>query len=119
MTRPLRPTAPALALALLSVVSTARDASAQAAKAAERPSARDTGPFVASISPPSAVLGTSTEWTITGRNLAKVDRLVFSGSGLTVTNIRPQSDNQATATVLVADSAEPGFREVRAMGPHG
>ena len=79
----------------------------------------DTAPFLASITPPAAATGKSVEWAVTGRNLAKVDRWLISGEGVEVVETRPKSDTAATVVVRASAQAEPGFHELRAMGPHG
>jgi hypothetical protein len=98
----------------------------QQTKAAARPGSPDNAPVIATITPPAATIGKTTEWAVTGRNLGKVERWLISGKGIvavetrpTTTPVGPSSETAITVVVKADESAEPGFREVRAVGPNG
>jgi hypothetical protein len=76
-------------------------------------------PALAGLDPPGVTVGETAEWTITGRGLSRVERLLISGTGIEVVAIRPDSDESLRITVRAAAGAEPGFRELRAVGPGG
>src|SRR6266702_2860640 len=84
-----------------------------------RPANPGTEPFLANITPPAVAPGKTAEWTVSGRNLKKVERLLISGNGIEVVAFRPKSETAATVVVRAEEKAEPGYREVRATGPHG
>ena len=67
----------------------------------------------------AATTGRTTAWAVTGRNLLKVDRWLISGRGVEVVAAEAASDTSATVTVRVEGGAEPGVRELRAVGTHG
>jgi hypothetical protein len=76
-------------------------------------------PVVSSVSPPGAQVGTELEWTLTGRGLAKVKRVLISGQGVETAGFEAREDGQAIASVKVAANAAPGFRELRVEGADG
>src|SRR5580693_8028896 len=76
-------------------------------------------PVVSSVSPPGAQVGTELEWTLSGRGLTKVKRVMISGVGVEAVGFEAKDDNQAIATVRVAADAAPGFRELRVEGSDG
>jgi hypothetical protein len=76
-------------------------------------------PVVSSVSPPGAQVGTELEWTLSGRGLTKVKRVMISGVGVEPIDFEAKDDNQAIATVKVAADAAPGFRELRVEGSDG
>jgi hypothetical protein len=78
-----------------------------------------TEPFLANITPPAVSPGKTAEWTVTGRNLKKVERLLISGAGVEMVSLKAESETNARVVVRADDKAEPGYREVRAVGPHG
>jgi hypothetical protein len=104
---------------LVGALAVAGPAGAQQRPATPQRGFTDSAPALASISPPTATLGKSVEWAVTGRNLAKVDRWIVSGQGVEVVKSISKSDTAMTVVVQASAQAEPGFRELRAMGPHG
>ncbi len=76
-------------------------------------------PVVITVFPPGATAGEVTEWSITGQNLARVRRLMISGQGAEVVDFTIKSENEASASVRMVASAEPGYREIRLDGPTG
>ncbi len=76
-------------------------------------------PIVSSVSPPGGQVGTVVEWTIAGRGLAKVRRVMVSGGGVETVAFAANGDNQAVATVRIAKDAAPGYRDLRLEGPDG
>jgi hypothetical protein len=76
-------------------------------------------PVVTGVFPPSATVGQTTDWTISGRNFKKVKTLLVSGQGVEIVEFLIKEDNTATAKVRILDHADPGVREVRLDGPTG
>lgn len=76
-------------------------------------------PAVTGIFPPGFTIGTTTECTVSGRNLTAVDRYRISGRGVTVAEIKSKSPSSAVLSVRTDANAEPGFRELRAESPDG
>jgi hypothetical protein len=76
-------------------------------------------PVMSGIFPPGATVGTTVDWSISGRNLTKVKTLLISGAGVEVVDLAVKSETSATAKVRVSASAEPGYREVRLDGSNG
>jgi hypothetical protein len=88
-----------------------------AAKAEPRPA--ESVPALTGVSPPGAVIGATTEWTISGRNLTSVERFHVSGKGVEIAEVKSKSAGTAVLAVRAAADAEPGFRELRAEAPDG
>lgn len=76
-------------------------------------------PAITAIEPAGATVGAETEWTVRGQNLAKVGRWVVSGEGVAIEATERSGDGEAAVRVRVAEGAEPGYRELRALGPDG
>jgi hypothetical protein len=93
---------------------------AQNARRAATPGGNDPAPAIVAITPAGATVGKTTEWTVVGRNLQTVERWLFSGAGVEVVDAKPKEDGTSTQLqVKVADSAEVGYREIRAIGTKG
>ena len=94
-------------------------ASAQMAQAIADGIANSGGPpTLATITPPGATVGKTTEWTVSGTNLGEVQEWRVTGRGVTV--IAATADKvSARLKVKVDADAPPGYREVRALGPKG
>jgi len=78
-----------------------------------------TAPVVAGVYPPGAMVGQTVEWSLTGRNLAKIQKLSISGGGVEVLDLSVKDATSAMARVRVAADASPGYREVRVDGQDG
>jgi hypothetical protein len=76
-------------------------------------------PLLVGLSPLSITAGTTSEWTVTGRNLGGVERFLISGEGVTIIDRKLKSGNAFALTVRAEVGAEPGLREVRAESPDG
>lgn len=76
-------------------------------------------PVIGSVFPPGARVGTSADWTLSGRGLGGAKRALISGRGVEVVGFEATGDRQAVASVRVAPDAEPGVRELRVEGPDG
>ena len=76
-------------------------------------------PVLLGVYPPGATVGQETEWTISGRNLAKVGSLRVSGGGIEILELKVKDETSATARVRVASDATPGSREIRLDGTTG
>ena len=76
-------------------------------------------PAMVHLFPPGVRRGAVAEWTVTGRNLSAAKRFLISGEGVEVVDKAPGTDGSVRLTVRAADSAELGFREIRADGPEG
>ena len=76
-------------------------------------------PVVSGVFPPGGEVGTVVEWSLSGRGLAKVKRVLVSGGGVETVTFAASDDNQAVATVKIAAGAAPGYRELRVEGPDG
>ncbi len=107
---------PAVLLAALVLVFPLQ-AGAQVAKTAAAPT--DPTPAIVFLAPPSATIGRTVEWTVSGRNLDRVERWTVSGTGVEVLEAPAGSGDAAKLKVKVDPTAEPGYREVRAVGPAG
>jgi hypothetical protein len=104
----------------LAILMPARSAPAQAQKRATNNASTDPAPAISSLLPPGATVGKTTEWTITGRNLNTVSRWIFSGEGIESSDVVAKADGtSATLKVKVGDKADPGYRELRALGSRG
>ena len=75
-------------------------------------------PTITSITPPGSPLGKTTEWTVAGSNLAAVTEWRISGKGVSLVAASTGKDS-TKLNVKVDPGAEPGYREVRAVGPNG
>jgi hypothetical protein len=75
--------------------------------------------MLAGLDPPGVTGGETTEWTVTGRGLARVERFLISGTGIEVVAIGPTSDESIRVRVRAGPVAAPGYRELRAVGPSG
>ncbi|MDB5349788.1 MAG: Bacterial Ig-like domain [Planctomycetota bacterium] len=91
----------------------------QTMKAAAQPApGADGTPAITGISPPGATTGKTTEWTVSGVNLAGVSEWRISGLGVKV--LEANTAGAATKLKVQVDpNAETGYREVRAVGPTG
>jgi hypothetical protein len=76
-------------------------------------------PILTAIFPPGLTVGTTTDWVVTGRNLAAVERFVVTGNGITITRGPTRSDGSLAVQARAEVGAEPGYRDVRAEGPFG
>jgi hypothetical protein len=76
-------------------------------------------PLISSVSPPGAKVGSTVEWTLTGRGFPKAKRVLVSGGGVELLEFTPKGENLAVANVRVDEKAEPGYRELRVEGPDG
>ncbi|MCB1318646.1 MAG: hypothetical protein KDK34_00250, partial [Leptospiraceae bacterium] len=73
-------------------------------------------PELISVSPASGAPGTNLNLTISGANTAFVNNISsvgFSGSGIDVLGVNVISPTLLTASIHLADDAEPGYRDVR------
>ncbi len=69
-----------------------------------------TVPVVSGIFPPGATVGTTVDWSISGRNLTKVKTLLISGGGVEVLDLAVKSETSAHRPRFAFRlSAEPGF----------
>ena len=94
-------------------------ASAQMAQAIADGIANSGGPpAITSITPPGSPLGKTIEWTVAGSNLAAVAEWRISGKGVSLVATATGKDS-AKLRARVDPDAEPGYREVRALGPNG
>ncbi len=113
------PRIPILFLVGMMAVVATKSAHGQTMKAAAQPAPDADGvPAISGILPPGATVGKTTEWTISGTNLARVSQWRISGDGVKVIG----SESTATGTKLkveVDPNAQTGYREVRAVGPTG
>ncbi|MBX6312287.1 MAG: hypothetical protein IRY99_05115 [Isosphaeraceae bacterium] len=94
-------------------------ARAQQTRGASRPAGDGGAPVLVGINPPGATIGKVTEWAVTGRNLGKINRWLISGEGVAVIGMEAPSETALRVRVQVDERAEPGYREVRALGPLG
>ena len=94
-------------------------ASAQRIVSKNAPRPAEAIPVVTSIFPPGLSRGATTEWTVSGRNLGKVERLLISGDGVDVVEIKSKSNGTILAAVRASGDAAPGFREVYTEAPDG
>ena len=92
---------------------------ASAALAQSTTTPRENAPAIINIMPPGATRGQVSEWTVVGRNLKAVDQWWISGGGVAVVEATATGEASATLKVKVEPTAEPGFREVRAVGAGG
>ncbi len=76
-------------------------------------------PVVTGVFPPGASVGTTLDWTISGRGFSKVRQVFVSGSGLKVLEFVTKGESQAVASVSVEPGAETGYRELRVEGTDG
>ncbi len=83
------------------------------------PSDLDDAPVLSGIVPPGLTAGRTTGWVVTGRNLGPVERFLVTGGGIEVVEKATRADGSIALMVRADAGAEPGFREVRADGPHG
>ncbi len=91
------------------------------ASATAQPASRRTvaPPLVVSVFPPGARVGSTVEWTVTGRGFTRAKRVLVSGAGIETLDFEPKGDSSAVATMRVAADAAPGYRELRVEGPEG
>lgn len=106
-----------LCFAAISVATS--NSSAQTRAAAKSQAAANQAPVIISIRPPHARIGATSEWALSGRNLSAVERWLFSGAGIEVVEAKAKSDSDLQLKVKVADDAEPGYRELRAVAAGG
>src|SRR6185312_15345849 len=106
-------------VALVVASALVRPACAQRIVAKGAPRLAEAVPSVSGIFPPGVTRGATTEWTVTGRNLGKVDGFLMAGTGLEVVEIKSRSAGTVVAAVRAAADAAPGFREVYARSPDG
>ena len=78
-----------------------------------------TPPVIASVFPPGAKVGTTAEWTLSGRGFGKVKAAMVSGTGVEVVGFESRADTVGVVSVKVAETAEPGVRELRVEGSEG
>ena len=90
-----------------------------AAQQKKMKAAATTVPSITGVFPPGATIGRSTEWTVRGLNLDKVERFLVSGEGVEVVRAERNSDGSFKLTARVASDATAGLRELRADGPDG
>jgi hypothetical protein len=76
-------------------------------------------PELVGIDLPGVVAGETADWTVTGRGLAGLDRLLISGSGVEVVAIGAITAGSIEVRVKAMPDAPLGFRELRAVGPSG
>ena len=76
-------------------------------------------PVIFGVNPPGITIGQTQEWSIAGRNLSSVNRMLISGLGVEVLEFSAQNEKSARARVRVAAGTLPGYREVRLDGPNG
>lgn len=93
--------------------------SAQMARAIADGIANSGGPpTLITIAPPGGPIGKTTEWTVSGMNLASVTEWRVTGLGVTI--VAATADKAAAKLKVKVDAdAAPGYREVRALGPNG
>lgn len=76
-------------------------------------------PFVSSVTPASAVLGTSVNIIIAGANLAGSTELVFDPpSGIAISSLEA-GEEQVTASLTISAAAAPGQRQLQVRTPLG
>lgn len=107
------------ALACVLVSLPAAPASAQNPPAKRAGPLRDRAPFVRAIDPPSIVVGGETSCTVSGRNLAGVERWLVSGERVQVIRQIPKSAEELEIVVAAEVGAATGLRDVHALGPSG
>jgi hypothetical protein len=115
MTDRMRRGAGGLAIALLGMITSL--AMAQAPPPGEP--AIGPAPTLLGLSPLGITADTTAEWTISGRNLDRIERFLISGEGVTVLGHKNKADNALTLTVRADAGAAPGIRELRAESPEG
>lgn len=96
-----------------------RPATAQRIVSKNAPRPAESVPVVSSIFPPGLTRGATTEWTVTGRNLGKVEKFLVAGGGVEVVEIKSKSAGSVVVAVRASADAAPGFREVYAEAPDG
>ena len=80
----------------------------------------DQTPVITGIFPPGVTVGTRRTWTLTGRNLDRVESLFASGTGLTFGPIRRGgADGPLLVEVSASPEAAATYREIRVDGPSG
>jgi len=76
-------------------------------------------PTVTSLFPAGGQVGTSVKAALTGANLADVQALVVSGSGVQLDRMPGGSATACPVKVTISPNAEPGVREVRLVTRNG
>lgn len=74
---------------------------------------------ITGISPAAGNTGTSVSVTITGTGLAGATDVVFSGTGITVSNVTAVGDTQVTADLQIDPGAAGGVRSFTVVTPQG
>jgi hypothetical protein len=86
--------------------------------ASEDPATRP-APLLVALNPVGISAGTTSELTVTGRDLGGVERFLVAGGGVTVLDTKRKSDKEFVITVRADADADSGLRELRADGPEG
>lgn len=76
-------------------------------------------PAIEGVFPPGARIGEERTWTVRGRGLGAIREFRVTGEGVEVEPEGAASDSEAVLRVRVRPGAEPGYRELRAIGPKG
>lgn len=76
-------------------------------------------PIASSISPAYGVVGTTVAATVTGHNLARVNGISLSGTGVTGTVKDPKTEESLPVEFVISDAAAPGVRSVTLNTPEG
>src|SRR5262249_16635815 len=117
MARATRPWTWVLAIAALCVQGPPAHAQRIVPKNEPRPA--QSVPALTGVFPPGLTIGTTTECTISGRNLNTVERYRISGKGVAIADVKSKSASSVVVSVRTDADAEPGFRELRAESPDG
>ncbi len=75
-------------------------------------------PTIDFVSPPGATIGATNQITLTGLNLKDIRIWIDSADGVEVSDLNDK-DKTASFKLKIAAGAEPGFRELRAIGAGG
>ncbi|CAN5816673.1 hypothetical protein BH23PLA1_BH23PLA1_01040 [soil metagenome] len=81
--------------------------------------AQTAAPSLTGLFPPALTIGVTTETTLSGQGLNTLEGVSVSGQGVEVAEIEPGSNGQRRVRFRVSADAEPGFREVHALGSGG
>ena len=74
-------------------------------------------PIVSSVTPPSGEQGASMTLAVGGESFDTGASVTFSGSGITVQDVRRDSCTQLSVDILIASSAATGARTVEVINP--
>ncbi len=75
-------------------------------------------PTIDDVSPPGATIGTTNEMMITGLNLKDIRIWIDPAEGIEVLDLS-EKEKTASFKLKISAAAEPGFRELRAIGAGG